>query len=362
MKSILLTTTAIVAFAGAAAADGHAGIGFAGEATLGYNDDIEDGFYWSSDVDVTMTAGLDNGVTAEATFGLNVVDDSLSDEVVTSDFVLKLSTDGAALSFGDVDPVAEANWGGVDGDSVAGFNDQDVHFDVAGFEAMLVGEATVGGVDAKISYGVDADGATAEDDVDALQVYASGDFGVASVEVAYQQEFAGTPQIFGIAGTASAAGAEITLAYIDDETESSFGIGVSYPAGPVTLGAYYSVNDPSEDAYGVSADYADGPISVSAFYDFAGGATDADADDSSEVGVEGSYDVGNGLTLLAGYISTTAGDADATGAYYVAGTYDLGGGAELLISYAEDEANEANDEIGDPEYMHGTTVEVSFSF
>jgi len=39
MKSILLTSTALVAFAGAAAADGHAtpGIAFTGEATLGYN-------------------------------------------------------------------------------------------------------------------------------------------------------------------------------------------------------------------------------------------------------------------------------------------------------------------------------------
>ena len=35
MKSILLTTTAIVAFAGAAAADGHAGVTFGGDFTLG---------------------------------------------------------------------------------------------------------------------------------------------------------------------------------------------------------------------------------------------------------------------------------------------------------------------------------------
>ena len=40
---ILLTTTAIVAFAGAAFADGHAGVAFSGDFTLGFNDDNDDG-------------------------------------------------------------------------------------------------------------------------------------------------------------------------------------------------------------------------------------------------------------------------------------------------------------------------------
>jgi len=115
MKSILLTSTALVAFAGAAAADGHAGIGFTGEATLGYNTNdsnndaavATEGFFWDSSVDVTMTAALDNGLEATATFGFSVADNNLGDTVSSGDFVLSLAGENASLTFGDVDPVAE---------------------------------------------------------------------------------------------------------------------------------------------------------------------------------------------------------------------------------------------------------------
>ncbi|MEO1637982.1 MAG: porin [Pseudomonadota bacterium] len=379
MKSTLLTTTAmIVAFAGAASADGHAGLALSGSAGLGYNDDVEDGFFWDTDVQVTGTAALDNGVTASASVEIEVASDTIADDAIDSeDLVLSLSTDAASLTYGDVDPVAEDRFGGVDGDSTAGFNDQDAHFDVVGFDAMLVGEVTVAGITAALSYGVFANEPNAGDVgpaptsvplddvdvIDALQVYATGDFGQFGFEFAYQDEIVGVTDytVIGVAGSASFAGADVTVSYLDDETENSIGIGVAYPVGPVTLSGYYSVNDVAEDSYGVEADYADGPIAVNAFYDFEGGATDADADDFSEFGVEGSYDVGNGLTVLAGYISTDDAGTE-TAATYAAGTYDLGGGAELLVSYAEDEANATNDEIGDPEYNHGTTVAVTFSF
>ncbi len=63
MKRILLTSTALVAFAGAAAAD----VTWSGTAGLGYNDDIDDGFYVDGDLDVTMSQELDNGVTVSGT-------------------------------------------------------------------------------------------------------------------------------------------------------------------------------------------------------------------------------------------------------------------------------------------------------
>jgi hypothetical protein len=379
MKSILLTTTAIVAFAGAAAADGHTGVGFAGEATLGFNDDDDlfigdnNGFYWDLSLDVTATAALDNGVTASATFGLDIVDGNLGNadngpnfvDVQAGDYVLKLESEMASLSFGDLDPVAEDNYGGVDGDTTAGFFDQDVHFDTVGFDAMLVGEVEVSGITAMLSYGVflNDNNYGGLEKVDALQVYATGDFGMISAEVAYQGEVAGytTDPVFAVSATATVAGAEITGAYIDDATESSLGLGVSYPVGPVTVGGYYSLNDVAEDSYGVSADYVDGPIAVNAFYDFEGGATDADTDDVAEFGLEGSYDTGLGLTVLAGYINTDDSGTE-TDVSYIAGTYDLGGGAELLVSYAIDDDDTSGDEVGDPEYQVGTTVEVTFSF
>ncbi|HEV8035803.1 porin, partial [Yoonia sp.] len=375
-RQILLTTTAIVAFAGAAAADGHTSIAFSGGATLGYNDDIEDGFYWDSDIDVTGSAALDNGITASVSAELNIASDDAADGNVDAQFdelVISIASESASLSFGDVDPVAEDNYGGVDGDSTTGFNDLDAHFDVVGFDAMLVGEVSVAGVTAMVSYGVFNDEAAAPGDldvIDALQVYATGDFGMFSVEAAYQDELTGLLDysVFGVSATAAVAGAEITAAYIANTEdagnaiaeESSFGLGVSYPVGPVTLGGYYSVNDVAEDSYGVSADYVDGPIAVNAFYDFEGNT--GSATEVNEFGIEGSYDTGMNLTVLAGYISTEVGAADATAQTYVAGVYDLGGGGKVLVAYAEDEADATNDEIGDPEYKHGTTVAVSFSF
>ncbi|WP_342077418.1 porin [Yoonia sp. SS1-5] len=389
MKSILLTTTAIVAFAGAAAADGHAtpGIAFAGEATLGYNDDIEDGFYWDAEIDTTMTAALDNGVVAAAEFGLNVVENDLGEAVATSDYVLSLSTDNAALKFGDLDPVAEDNFSPVDGE-VPGFNDQDVHFDPtatspdgvaavaddpdaglgAGFDAILTGEVSAAGWKGMISFGVEygnddtvGNGSSTDDDLDAMQLFVQGDVGPVELQFAYQDAFLGADEVYGVAATATVAGAELKGSYIDDGTENSLGLGASYPVGPVTVGGYYTINDVADDNFGVTADYSAGGLAVSAAYEVTGGVADVD-DNTNEFTLEGSYEVGQGVTLFAGVINTDVEGGDNTNQYYAAGTYDLGGGAELLVSYAENEANEDDDEIGDPEYLHGTTVELSLAF
>ncbi|WP_333715095.1 porin, partial [Yoonia sp.] len=105
MKSTLLTTTALIALAGAAYADGHAGVAWSGDAEIGYNDDIEDGFYWDSNLDVTMTAALDNGLTASASAELNIASDDAVTGNVDADFdelVVSISSDTASLSFGDV--------------------------------------------------------------------------------------------------------------------------------------------------------------------------------------------------------------------------------------------------------------------
>jgi len=366
MKSILLTSTALVAFSGAAYAEAHSGVSFAGEATLGYNDDTagdNTGFYWDAAVDVTFAATLDNGVTAGATWSFDVVENdafSTGTDIDADDFVVFVESEMASLYFGDTDPAAEPNYTGVDGSHLE-FNDKSTH--EIFFDAIIRGDVNVGGVFASLSYGVNE--GVNEDALDALQVYASSEFGTFAVEAAYQGELDAVPgseALIGLGASTTFAGADVGLGFLSQGDESSIGVDVSYPVGPVVIGGYYSVNEESsEDSWGLSADYADGPIAVSAFYDLTGETT-ADAEET-EIGVEGSYDTGIGATVLAGFITTDVDDgSDSTSVYYVAGTYDLGGGAELLVSYGVDDDSTAGDEIGDPEYQEGVTVEVSFSF
>lgn len=406
MKSILLTTTAIVAFAGAAVADSHSGISFAGNASLGFNDDStdgEDGFYWDSDIDVTMSAALDNGLTATAAFEIDIVDDENSETLSSDEFVLSLESDTAGLFFGDTAFAAETRWVSAGDMESDGFSEADG-------ENVLRGDVSIGGFDASVSYNVthalgDAapgDGfvnaevtdpalAAFQNDefVDQLSIGVAGDFGMFSMSVAYQEESVSAgvaaaaagftdaqidaavaadlyapavangdfseAEIWGISGGVNVGGADITLAYAANETAdtNSTGIQVAYPFGPVTATVYYVSEDDGsdEDNYGLNVAYSDGPIAVTADYDYDQG--------TDKWNLDGSYDVGNGLTVLAGAQNENEGD-DAD--FYVASTFDLGGGAEFLISYAQDDDGDQEDEIGDPEYLPGTTLEVSFSF
>jgi len=383
MKSILLTTTAIVAFAGAAAADGHTGVSFGGNAMLGFNDndvDGEDGFYYDLNMNVALTAALDNGVTAAANFNIEIDDEGAQGDELTgnndyvlasSSYVLSLTTDTAGLHFGDVAFAAETQWSG------AGDMEADA-FSEADGEVAIRGDVMLGGVSASVSYvvaassgGIVADDTT--DTVDQLSVGASGDLGMFSFAVAYQQEaeyasyFANNGdftdnKVFGVSAGTSVGGADVTVAYaqwngIAPSTEelTSLGVQVALPVGPVTATVYYVSEDneasDADDNYGVTVAYAEGPLAATFDYDNDQG--------TDKWNLDGSFDAGNGLTVLAGMQNENEGD-DAD--YYVGGTYDLGGGAELLAVYANDEDGDQADEIGAGEYLPGTTVEVSFAF
>ena len=383
MKSILLTTTALVAFAGAAVADGHAGISFSGNTEFGYNDnepsaaalanpnfnDDEQGFYWNTDVDVTMSAALDNGLTASTSFEIDIVGDPMNSMALASDeWVASLESENAGLFIGDTAFAAETLWvsaGDMESDN---FSEQDG-------ENVIRGDVSVAGVDASISYVITdaaqvyvADNHTGAEDVDQLSLGLAGEFGMFSVAVAYQDAAdAGfgaaaiaangdfyADEVFGISAGVAVAGADITVAYASNETldENSTGIKVAYPFGPVTATAYYVSEDDAagEDNYGVKVAYSAGAVAVTADYQ--------DDQGTEKWSLDGSFDVGNGMTVYAGVENQNEADED----YYVAASYDLGGGAEVLVSYAEDDDGDREDEVGANDYQAGTTVEVSFSF
>ena len=126
----------------------------------------------------------------------------------------------------------------------------------------------------------------------------------------------------------------------------------------MTVTGYYVDESVGDANYGINAKYAADALTVALDYQDDQGVT--------KVGIDGTYDLGNGLTVLAGMYdqsddTTAANNGTDT---YVAASYDLGGGAALLVSYtdAETAGAIADDEVGGPDYQVGTTVVATFKF
>lgn len=372
MKRILLSSACIVAFAGAAAADGHAGISFSGSANLGFNDDAlgdNDGFYSDLDIKAGFAAVLDNGLTAAASLDL----EDLANSKNGLTYELSLTSETAGMYYGDTNFAAQNVWVAAGDMEADGFSEAD------GEEALRA-ELTFGAVSAQMSYVLANNEGTRNvaDSVNQLSLGVAADFGGVNVVAAYQAESdeaagfygdrdkpaAGTnptygtngdfkdAEVFGLSVGTSFSGADVRLAYASNETAGtdSTGIQVSYPIGPVTATAYYVSESAGGDNFGVTLAYENGPIAVKLDYD--------DDQGVEKIGLEGSYDVGNGLTIFAGYL-TDDGTDERT---YIAGSYDLGSGASLLVSYANDADDVDGDEIGAGDYQRGTTVELTFEF
>tara|TARA_R110002051_G_scaffold271530_1_gene331983 strand:+ start:17277 stop:18377 length:1101 start_codon:yes stop_codon:yes gene_type:complete len=366
MKNILLTTTALVAFAGAAAAEGHTSIDNEFAVTLGYNSENnpgeagENGFYWEGNMKTTATATLDNGLIAGAYFEVTIADDSAlatddgGNDLMSSDFVLSLTSDTASLFFGDTAPAGKKYFsaaGDMEGDSFS--TDSDA--------AVLRGDVSFGMMNGSISYIID----DANDTAEQLAVGLGATFGAFTVGFGYQEDttFAdaegdfNSDEVFGVSASGTFAGATVTVAYAEETNadEQSTAIKVAYPFGPVTASVYYSMEEAGgvdvDDNYGIEVAYSEGAVGASAKF--------RNEQGRDEWNIEGSYDLGNGMTVLAGALNENEGD-DVD--FYLGGTYDLGGSASILAVYAQDEDGDQGDEIASGEYDPGMTVEVSFTF
>lgn len=365
MKRILLTSTALVGLAGAAMADSNNGVSWSGSATLGYNDDIKDGIYADVDLDVTLSQTLDNGITVSVTFGWELEDHRgpanaggntfMADNNVT----VKVMSDVASLYYGDVEFAPVDYFNGVTNMAEDAFSEQDG-------EVVLRADVMVGGFSAGLSYGVEWMNPRGNE-LRQLGVGGVYDAGTFSVGFAYQEEEAVYPthagdfnhnEVLGLFATANFAGADVKVAWAEQTVvgaaagESSLGIEVAYPIGPVTATVFYVAEDGAQGddptasgSYGIMVDYDNGPLSVSAFLH------DGQDQDS---GVNVAYDLGTGLVIYAGW-------SDDDG-QYIGGEYALSDMASLTISYAEDEDNAANDEIGPQKYLHGITLAAAFDF
>lgn len=391
MKSILLASASIVAFAGAAAAQN---ITFGGDAELGFNDEEEDGFFYSADLNVTFEADL-GGVTSTVTFAIPVADNAFGDEFEgnnSNDFILALVAEGVGgLYFGDTAFAAETHWDPGFAMASDGFSEQDN-------ETVLRGNGTFFGFEMDVS-GIVRDGgndrpginSTERDYIDQIAVGASGSVGLFTMDIAYQEksqldgsgddvdvadvydssneDFNGD-EVFGVAAGATFAGADVKFGYsrnfdnVGEDGEAgtnSYGVLVRYPFGPVTLsGSYTFEPDYPNNSYKVAADYVSGPISLSAYYQAEATLDGGGGDTDNEYGIEAVYSQSELTTYYVGYINDTNENVELDGGqdegFYVAARQGIGDNAYVEASYSE------FTDAGPNEVREGTTVLVGLTF
>ena len=317
MKNMLLTTTALVAFAGAAAADGHTSVSFSGAASAEYNS--ETGFANDADVKATMSADLDNGLTVSTS--ISIATDEYAETATTAGNIT-ISTDTASLTFGN--ELDAAAYSAVSDTIAIGTKDESVNGIAATY---TMGDATLF-VSVPLSGTNDVD--TADMEFGVTAAVGGMTVGLAMADSDFVGKVSGT-----------AAGLSYTVAAGSVADANRWDVAVSYPAGPVTVG--YTVDD--SEAWEVSAAYAAGAVAAELTYN------------SDEVyDIEASYDAGNGLVAYVGMLNS----GDDT---YLGAAYSLGGGASAYASYVKDTGEQTDpNEIGANDYARGTTVGVSFTF
>lgn len=398
MKKILLASASIVAFAGAAAAE----ISFSGVANLSYNDtdatavmttaaDDNDGFYWGATLTAALSQELDNGITAGATVNFDIQEDNQrtggNTNLNADDYVLFVKSENASLYYGDTGTAAVKYWASAGDMESDGFTSD--WTDAVNADAVLRADINYGSVEASVSTLIvsAADNSQEEQTSFSARTTIGGVTITAATEEKADTTITGAAagdfnanDVWGVSASMAVAGADVTVAYAETDTgangtNSSTGIKVAYPVGDVTVTAYYVDENPSaanlaanahkDDAnYGIAIAYAAGDVSVTLDLQDDQGVT--------KTSVDATYDLGNGLKVMAGMYDengtyNSAGVAtpldDGTDSY-VAASYDLGGGAALFVSYANADTAGAikADEVGTPDYQDGTTLSLTFAF
>jgi hypothetical protein len=360
MKSILLASASVLAFAGAAAAE----VEFGGEAEFSYNSNNGVGTFDSSaELTIDASQELDNGFTAAASASVDLIAGTFEMDTasITSDtagitYYFQEDGQGAAYIGDELDQMSVVENMFEDEDDI----DEDVQVEVFG---------TIAGTTVTVTM----------NNAEELELGVATEVAGAAVAFAYDD----AASTFGVSASDLSAGpVTLDIALANDGTDTFYGLNAETTAGGVdlsfdigdagwTIGADYAISDAfsvgaeysDDESWTVTADYSDAGVSfgieynsdesweVTAGYDMEPITVDAEFNSDDEWTIDGSYDLGNGLDIIAG-----AGSDDQV---YVAATYDLGSGAEILVSYAE---IAGTDDDADEDLLAGTTVKVSFEF
>jgi outer membrane protein OmpU len=287
MKKILLATTALVAFAGAGAAD----VKLSGYAEIGVKDTGSGKAEFHNDIDVkfSLSGTTDNGLSFGATIDLDEVNGSAevggtqtsttcssvtissTPQTFTPSCTVNKSTFNSSsvwvsgafgkITMGDTDGAFD--WAMTEVSSLTTIADD--HSTHAGFDAnsgldgwndgqVLRYEYSFG----DFSVAVSAEGPEASDTVMGVGVKYSGDLGGVKIGVGLGYQKWDTIDIAGISVSAKMDnGFSVVVNYSDyDSSYNHTAIGIGYTTGALSLEANYgSYSDGGDDGYGLAMNY-----------------------------------------------------------------------------------------------------------
>jgi len=324
MKNLLLASTALIGFAGVAAAE----VVIEGSAEMGITggDLKETQFHNSYNINFKMSGETDTGLSFGATYRLDADGSSEENQNPAGDNgTVFLSGAFGKLTLGDTDGALD--WA---------------------MTETAMGTAITDEGTTHVGYNGNSTGDGLNDDQVLRYEYAFGDFGVAlSVEQDDGNLTAinnnGTPLVPGDDFTVSTGDGDPIIAiggkYKTEFSGVTLGFGLGYQAGEVRgfsgTGAGLTDAYAGFDAYGasVSAGMDNGFSAVLNYstFDF----DDSDVADYDHFGIGLGYEMG-ALLLHANYGKYDIDGADDVDGYGLIANYDLGGGAILAAGYASD--------------------------
>ena len=344
MKNVLLTTTALVAFAGAAAA-ADVNLTYTGSAGAGYDFDVSN-FYAAADmnIDLSLTQELNNGAVASLVLsGFAEWDDVTSVVAFEPSWVAMLETSYGSISAGDIDNANNGVFTEVAGmDVKVDSDDTTGHIWFGGGVHLVRADTTLSGFTLAASANAAGDNISAN---------TSGSAGGMDFVLLYETNPVVASTI-GMNVSGDFSGVSFAAAYADNGTNTSMGVGLGYDlTDSMSVSASYASStvdvNGAETAVGVA--YDDGSIAAYADYDINDEVLDLGASYSAEVspGVTASVsidveDVLNSGTMgwavdvayVDGDLALYAGYDDVDG-YYAGANYDLGGGASAFAYTSE---------------------------
>ncbi|MEL6586971.1 MAG: porin [Pseudomonadota bacterium] len=324
MKKVLFASTALVAFAGAAAADitltGNAEMGINenetytfNAATNNFDADGNTGFFTDIDVTFTMSGETDGGLTFGASIDLDESNDGDAFGSATQGGeTIFLSGNFGTITMGDtdgaldwaLDEVLFSNGSLADNEETAGYNGN------AGLDGLYDGQIlrydyTVGSFGIALSAELDDTDGVGNDDVFGLGLTYDATFGSTALSFGIGLQTASVANVdvdtFGLSVSADFGnGFEAGLSYMTFENhlpDVSDTLVTFLSGGAVTDGRLITPNQDT-DHIGVGIGYSTGPWAMSANY---GEYSHDRGTDISGLGLTVGYDLGGGAIVQFGY-------------------------------------------------------------